>query len=190
MLSIDTGNLAVLYYYAGRLDEAADCYERVLKQFDAAFTEDTATLTTLLENLANVYSRQEKYEKAIETNCRAIDLRKRSIGDDSFTLAVMLRNQATYYSHLEQYEDAFRCIDESRSMHASIAKDSPYIADCDALQGIVLLRMGRREEGIALLQAAVPILREKLGDVHPCTSSAMKELREAISPTEAPTTEV
>ena len=101
-------NLAQLYSFQGKYEEAEPLYIQALqlrKQLQGVNHPDTATS---LNNLAQLYSFQGKYEEAEPLYIQALQLRKQLQGVNHPDTATSLNNLASLYESQGKYEEAER----------------------------------------------------------------------------------
>jgi eukaryotic-like serine/threonine-protein kinase len=159
--SIESGRtlwaLGRLRLQQGRFGEAKDLFMQSLAilQSDNAPQTD---ISSLLDDLAKVYTRAQQWDLAKQTYERALDIDRRVLGDDHPRVAQYLDNLAIvaqYMGDLEQAETLYR--DALNRMESAYGERHPETAMTKGNYGLLLQREGRLTEAEPLLRDAVAI---------------------------------
>jgi eukaryotic-like serine/threonine-protein kinase len=159
--SIESGRtlwaLGRLRLQQGRFSEAQDLFVRGLGilQTDNAPQTD---ISSLLDDLAKVYTRSQQWELAKQTYERALDTDRHVLGDDHPRVAQHLENLAIVVQNmgnLVQAETLYR--DALNRMESAYGERHPETAIIKGNYGLLLQREGRLTEAEPLLHDAVAI---------------------------------
>ena len=159
--SIESGRtlwaLGRLRLQQGRFGEAKDLFVQSLAilQSDNAPQTD---ISSLLVDLAKVYTRSQEWELAKQTYERALDIDRRVLGDDHPRVAQYLDNLAIVAQNmgdLKQAETLYR--DALTRMESAYGARHPETAMTKGNYGLLLQREGRLTEAEPLLRDAVAI---------------------------------
>jgi tetratricopeptide (TPR) repeat protein len=93
-------------YEAGQYAEAVPVAQRALSIQEKALGPDHADLARLLENLAILYSAQDRYADAEPLAKRSLAIRETALGPEHPDLAPSLNNLALIYYHQDRYSAA------------------------------------------------------------------------------------
>jgi eukaryotic-like serine/threonine-protein kinase len=165
--SIESGRtlwaLGRLRLQQGRFGEAKDLFVQslaILQSDDAPQTD----ISSLLDDLAKVYTRAQQWDLAKQTYERALDIDRRVLGDDHPRVAQYLDNLAIVAQNmgdLEQAEILYR--DALTRMESAYGERHPETAMTKGNYGLLLQREGRLTEAEPLLRDAVAIRLSLLG---------------------------
>ena len=159
--SIESGRtlwaLGRLRLQQGRFGEAKELFVQSLAilQSDNAPQTD---ISSLLDDLAKVYTRAQQWELAKQTYERALDIDRRVLGDDHPRVAQYLDNLAIVAQNmgdLKQAETLYR--DALNRMESAYGERHPETAMTKGNYGLLLQREGRLIEAEPLLRDAVAI---------------------------------
>jgi eukaryotic-like serine/threonine-protein kinase len=159
--SIESGRtlwaLGRLRLQQGRFSEAQDLFVRGLGilQTDNAPQTD---ISSLLDDLAKVYTRSQQWELAKQTYERALNTDRHVLGDDHPRVAQHLENLAIVVQNmgnLVQAETLYR--DALNRMESAYGERHPETAIIKGNYGLLLQREGRLTEAEPLLHDAVAI---------------------------------
>lgn len=76
----------------GKLDEAIEQYEEILKVKKRTLGETSLSTVQSLENLAVVLIKQDRFDEAIERLSRVLEVKKKKVGENSLSYAGTLHN--------------------------------------------------------------------------------------------------
>ena len=149
-------NYASSYLFEGKMDSAL-VYTLQAKERSAA-DKDTAMLIENLNQLGTIYRRKKDLEQCIASFESALHLCE---AQNNFrTAAYIYGNIATAYCDWKRPKDAIP-FSEKAMEYALKLGNHQMIGVCYVNLGAIMCNIsGRREEGIAVLQKAIPILEE------------------------------
>lgn len=159
--SIESGRtlwaLGRLRLQQGRFGEAQDLFIKSVAILQADNAPQT-DISSLLDDLAKVYTRIQKWDLARQTYERALDIDRRVLGDDHPRVAQHLENLAIVEQNigdLKQAETLY--LDSLKRMDSAYGERHPETAIAKGNYGLLLQREGRLTEAEPLLRDAVSI---------------------------------
>jgi tetratricopeptide (TPR) repeat protein len=159
------------YRLRGDLDRALGSVERALRLSEDAFGSDHVALHTVLEELANVLDDRGEPERAIATLERARNLAKPEPTGKARQAQLLAREGEIHFQQHDfpRAEAAFRrAVELSR---AAVGNFHPQTARIRIGLGSALGALGKRQEGIALIEAGLAAGEAVLGGQHPNVAS-------------------
>jgi tetratricopeptide (TPR) repeat protein len=106
-------DLAVLYKYCGRFDEALCLYEQAYATLTTIHGERSLAASRVLHNIGGVYHSQARFQEAEEPGRKAWEISRELLGDDD---PVALLDAAAYAAIL----DGLECYDESVAIYRRV----------------------------------------------------------------------
>jgi serine/threonine protein kinase/Tfp pilus assembly protein PilF len=159
-------NLGMLRNEQGQYSQAKDLYIRslaILEQRSATPTD----VSLVLDDLATVYTREQQWVLAKQTEERALDMDRRVLGDDHPRVAYLLENLAIVAQNMGElkqaealYLDALRREERAygdRHFETTVTKSN---------YGLLLQREGRLAEAEPLLRSVLDMRLSLLGSDH------------------------
>jgi tetratricopeptide (TPR) repeat protein len=158
--------LGRLRHHQGRFADAKDLYLRALDILENAQAPAT-DISALLDDLAQVYAREQQWALAKQTYERALEVDKRILGDEHPRVAMHLHNLAVVAQNMgdprraeELYRDAIRRKERAYGIGGS------QTADAKINYGSLLQREGRLSEAEPLLRSALAATLTQSGPAH------------------------
>ncbi|MFN6154366.1 MAG: tetratricopeptide repeat protein [Dolichospermum sp.] len=176
-LANSLNNLAVLYEYQGRYNDAKPLYLQSLDIWKRQLGDDHPAVATSLNNLAGLYEYQGRYNDAEPLYLQSLDIRKRQLGDDHPDVATSLNNLAGLYESQGRYNDAEPLYLQSLDIRKrQLGDDHPFVAS--SLNNLALLyeSQGRYNDAEPLYLQSLDISKRQLGDDHPFVASSLNNL--------------
>ncbi|HEV7358405.1 MAG TPA: serine/threonine-protein kinase [Steroidobacteraceae bacterium] len=168
--SIETGRalltLGMLRHQQGKFGEAKNLYIRSLAMLENAKAAET-DVSTVLGELAKVYSREQQWDLAKQAYERALEIDRHILGDDHPRVAFRMQNLAIVAQNmgdLKQAEVLYR--DALQREEHSYGERLPETAITKGNYGLLLQREGRLVEAEPLLRDAVSIRLALYGHKH------------------------
>ena len=93
-------NLAIVYYFKGDLDKAAELYKRSAELELANGGRDNHHYATSLHTLAIVYKDQGKLDEALEMELESLEIREKVLGPDHTHVGYSLSTLGELYRKL------------------------------------------------------------------------------------------
>jgi serine/threonine protein kinase/tetratricopeptide (TPR) repeat protein len=149
--------LGRLRHQQGQFSDAKDLYKRsldILENTQAPATE----VASLLDDLAQVYAREQQWVLAKQTYERALEIDRRVLGDDHPRVATHLHNLAVVAQNigdLKQAETLYR--DAIFRQDRVYGSQHPETARARGNYGLLLQREGRWAEAEPLLRSALDV---------------------------------
>jgi tetratricopeptide (TPR) repeat protein len=156
-------NLAIKYYL-----QAIDLQTELGLETD---------LATSLNNLAELYKSQGKYEKAEPLYLQALELDIRLLGDNHPDVATSLNNLANLYKSQGKYEQAEPLYLQALELYTHLLGDNhPHVAA--SLNNLAALyeSQGKYEQAEPLYLQALELYTHLLGDNHPHVAASLNNL--------------
>jgi serine/threonine protein kinase/Tfp pilus assembly protein PilF len=159
--SMETGRslwaLGVLRYQQDRFIDAKELYSRSLNILETAGAPPP-DVSAVLDDLAQVYARQQQWALAKQTYERALEIDRRVLGDDHPRVAMRLNNLALVaqsMGDLKLAETLFR--DAIRRDEQAYGDLHPETGTARGNYGLLLWREGRLADAEPLLRSALDI---------------------------------
>jgi serine/threonine protein kinase/Tfp pilus assembly protein PilF len=159
--SLETGRALLAYgrlrQQQGQVAAAEDLYHRALGLFETAAAPQT-DVSALLDDLAQIYSRQQRWSLAKQTYERALAIDRRVLGDDHPRVAMHLHNLAVVAQNmgdLRSAEGLYR--DAILRQERAYGERHPETAAAKGNYGLLLEREGRLAEAEPLLRGALDV---------------------------------
>jgi eukaryotic-like serine/threonine-protein kinase len=149
--------LGVLRYQQDRFIDAKDLYTRSLNILETAGAPPP-DVSAVLDDLAQVYARQQQWALAKQTYERALEIDRRVLGDDHPRVAMRLNNLALVaqsMGDLKLAETLFR--DAIRRDEQAYGDLHPETGTARGNYGLLLWREGRLADAEPLLRSALDI---------------------------------
>jgi tetratricopeptide (TPR) repeat protein len=166
---IATGE-ATLAFEERRFADAEKYLRRAVHQAEAR-AADHPVLATALNDLAEVYRAQAKYDEAVPLYRRAIEIAEKSRGPHDASLARPLNSLALVYRAQGMYDEAEplcqRAIGILEKSASSKSADDPILAPSVNNLLAVYLAQGRYGEALPLYRRVVALKERILGPAHP-----------------------
>jgi serine/threonine-protein kinase len=147
--------LGKLRQQQGQFGEAKDLYKRALAISETTLAPQT-DVSAVLDDLAQIYSRELQWELAKQTYERALDVDRRVLGDDHPRVAIHLQNLAVVAQNmgdLKRAEALYR--DVILRQERAYGDRHPETAVTKGNYGFLLQREGRLAEAEPLLRDVV-----------------------------------
>jgi eukaryotic-like serine/threonine-protein kinase len=158
--------LGRLRHRQGRFAEAKGLYLHALSMLENAQAPAT-DVSALLDDLAQVYAREQQWALAKQTYERALEVDQRMLGDDHPRIAMHLHNLAVVAQNLgdlARAEELYR--DAIRRKERAYGVGDPQTADAKINYGMLLHREGRLAEAEPLLRSALESTLKQYGPNH------------------------
>ena len=130
-----------------------------------------------LNNLAELYESQGRYNDAEPLYLQSLDIRKRQLGNDHLDVAQSLNNLAELYESQGRYNDAEPLYLLSLDIRKrQLGNDHPDVAS--SLNNLALLykSQGKYNEAEPLYQQALALYQKHLGNDHPAVAQSFNNL--------------
>jgi PAS domain S-box-containing protein len=144
--------LASIYYNLKSIYPAAEYLNRAMKIFE--FLNDSAGIANCYLTQGFAYRNEEKYEKAIETNRKALHLFERL--DLTDRTGVAAHNLAESYFFAGQYSEARKTIDEALHLNEATG-NLPVLSSCYRIKGLIEKAAGNLDAAEKAFQATLSI---------------------------------
>jgi tetratricopeptide (TPR) repeat protein len=161
-------------YQRGDYAEAVRQTQFALKEAEA-FGEEDPRFAQSLNNLAELYQAQGRYDEAEPMFKRALTIGEKTLGHPD--VATSLNNLALLYQTQGRYNEAEPMLKRSLAMREkTLGPEHPDVAlSLNNLAGLYL-DMGRYDEAEPMFKRALAINEKALGPEHPNTRVALENL--------------
>ncbi|PVF95584.1 TPR-like protein [Serendipita vermifera] len=168
-------NLAHLYGKAGRQEEALALSEGVLAMEMSILDEDHPSLAISMNNLASYYLDIDRFEEAEDLQKQALAIHQKAFGNDHPRTHQIMSNLSETYKKAGKYRE-----------YAKIAEQIVDIVGMGHPMGLIMLgemanahmALGEYEQALELRHTSLALRRQILGDSHPLSVMAIKDLAE------------
>jgi tetratricopeptide (TPR) repeat protein len=121
-----------------------------------------------LNNLANLYYDQGKYEEAFRLHKEALDIKERQLGTNHMEVALSLNNLANAFTELGKYDMAEPLLKKALDIvDANQGANQPEKAYFLSNLSVVYLHQSKPDEAMRLHKQAEAIMRVSLDTLHP-----------------------
>jgi serine/threonine protein kinase/Tfp pilus assembly protein PilF len=158
--------LGKLRHQQGQFGEAKDLYKRALAISETTRAPQT-DVAAVLDDLAQIYSREQQWALAKQTYERALDVDRRVLGDDHPRVAMHLHNLAVVAQNmgdLKLAEELYR--DAIQRQERAYGSRHPQTAAAKGNYGLLLQREGRLAEAEVQLRSALDVTLALHGPDH------------------------
>jgi len=143
-------SLAGAYFNIGNYQKALENYELALEFYENNFSKDI-NYANLLGLIAEVYTKLNEYEKAMEFFLEADAMFKNQIGTENEYYATHLSNLASLYQTLSSFEKTEKLYLEARNIYEKVVgKNHIYYAIINSNLGLLYTDMGYFKEAEVL----------------------------------------
>ena len=174
----DDWMLANLLEKAGRYSQVTTILRRqILKVNQKRFGKQSEETANSLNNLANLYLNQGKYEEALPLYLRALEIWENVLGKEHPNVATSLNNLAILYYSQGKYEEALPLYLRALEIFEKVlGKEHPDVAQ--SLNNLAYLynSQGKYEEALPLYLRALEIKEKVLGKEHPHVATSLNDL--------------
>lgn len=157
-------NLGMMLENQGRLDEAIAAHQRALDIRRQIFGEDNVYVIMSLINLGYTYDSQAAYPKAEAMYRQAIDIAGRVLDPQHPDLGFLYNNFCYNLQAQERWDEAQEACDQALRIYRAAPGHEIAAGQTAALLGKILLRGGRPEQAIEVLEEALRVADEMNGD--------------------------
>ena len=161
----------------GDLEGAERNFRRALGMQRELLGDDHPHVGVTTNNLGILLDKRGRYDESVAVLQEAIDIYRRSIGAEHAWVAIAHANLAAAHLARGDCPAALAAAAEHRRIGlAHWPEDHWRIVTGEGVRGRCLVEMGRREEGLRLLEAVVEALERRHGASHPKALQARERL--------------
>jgi eukaryotic-like serine/threonine-protein kinase len=158
---------AKLAQLRGSFDTAEDLYNQSLKIYGAHGQERTTDATSVMNELAGLYSYTGRHDRAATLYRTALDIDRQALGNDHPQVGMHLQNLAVALHAQGKLEEAAPLYEESMQILQRVyGEKHPQMLDAAANYGRFLHRRGELARAEAVLSRVVELDREARGPRH------------------------
>jgi tetratricopeptide (TPR) repeat protein len=176
-LANNLNELAGLYEFQGRYNEAESLSLRSLKITERQLGQDHPIFALSLNNLATLYSYQGRYSEAELLFLRSLEITERQLGPNHLSTASSLGNLALFYTSQGRYSEAEPLF--LRSLEITERRlGADHLSAASRLQSLATLysHQGRYSEAELLDRRSLEITKRHLGLDHCDTACILSNL--------------
>ncbi len=176
-LARSLNNLANLYYFQEKYEQAEPLYMQALELRKQLLGENHPDSARSLNNLALLYKSQGKYEQAEPLLIQGLELIKQLLGENHPHAATSLNNLANLYYSQEKYEQAEPLYIQALELRKRILGEN-HPDTASSLNNLAALykSQGRYEQAEPLYIQALELRKRILGENHPDTATSLNNL--------------
>jgi len=153
-------NIGLIYEHYGNLDKAIEMLFMSLEQHEKLGDYRNQILTVI--NIANIYSKHEKFKEALEYYLKAADLLNEKSYDRRYHANVLM-NIGNLYQHMKDVESSLKFYRQSLDIYTEL-KDNKGISGCLNNMGSLYSNQGDQKKAIELHTRSMQI-KELVGDI-------------------------
>jgi tetratricopeptide (TPR) repeat protein len=176
-LAASFNNLALLYDFQGRYNEAEPLYSQALTLTRKLLGKEHSGVAASLNNLAGLYYSQGRYSEAEPLYSQALALTSKLLGEEHPDVAVSLNNLAELYSSQSRYSEAEPLFTKALTLWRKLlGEEHPSVAtSLNNLAGLYSSQ-GKYSEAEPLYIQALALSRKLLGEEHPSVATILNNL--------------
>ncbi len=170
-------NLGDGYAEVGDYDKAKECFDEALFIYDKK-EEESITLAYHIASMGYVTFINKEYEKSIEYNKRALDMRLRIVGEKSQLTASVYNQLGRAYTYTGRFSEARELIFKAFDIRKLLGDDKPSDEMASSLYAIgeLLLFEGRYSEAEQYLMDSIAQYTEVYNDQHTLVARSLHTL--------------
>ena len=171
------GGFALTFAENGRLQEAMELRENVLKARQKILGSEHPATLRAMTRLASSYSDLGRWQEAMELQEMTSEASQRTLGSEHPNTLIAMTNLAVYYSDLGRRQEAMKL--EEKVVEASqrtLGSEHPDTLKSMSNLAASCRKLGRWQYAIELKEKVVEASQRTLGSEHPDTLSAMTGL--------------
>ena len=170
--------IGVLLYRKGSAD-SIEYFQKALDILKILGMENRNTYASIYSDIANVYFRNEKYDKSVEYYMHSIDCYEKL--EDSVNIAMCYNSLGMCYGYLEEFENSLSCFKESALyLLAILGEEHPYIVGNYRNIGYIYRKMNKYDEAIEYYQKSLELSLKVYGENHSNTITTIKSIGELL----------
>ena len=159
--------------------EAEPLYQSSLAIRQKALGENHPDVALSLNNLAELYRNQGRYDQAEPLLQRSLAIREKALGKNHPDIAQSLNNLAALYYSQGHYNQAEPHLQRSLAIHEkTLGENHPLVASSLNNLAELYRNQGRFDEVEPLLQRSLAIRKKALGENHPNVATSLNNLAE------------
>ena len=177
--AVSLNQLALLYKYQGKYNEAEPLYLRSLSIVEKQLGENHPDFSASLNNLALLYQNQGKYNEAEPLFLRSLSIKEEPLGENHPLFATNLNNLAQLYDSQGKYNEAEPLFLRSLSIvEKQLGENHPLVAT--SLNNLASLynSQGKYNEAEPLFLRSLSIIENQLEENHPDFATSLNNLAE------------
>ncbi|MFT3879438.1 MAG: serine/threonine-protein kinase [Gemmatales bacterium] len=172
-----SGNLATAYQVQGKLEQAVQLHQEILKLLKAKPGQQADGIIICMNNLADCYRVMGKFDLAIPMMEETLKLMKTTYGTDAPEIIVLMNNQAVAYRDAGKLDLAIPLYEEAIKLSiVRFGGDHPSTLLATNNLAVAYKSAGKLEQAIRLYRETLNQQVPKLSKAHPETLVTMNNL--------------
>jgi serine/threonine-protein kinase len=151
-------NLGVLALRTGDFARSEEIFREILERYKRKYGTEHQIIADTYQNLATVLTHQGRYEESIPMHRKAVEVYDAVLPEDHFVAAYPRMSLAYAYIELGEFAAAGDWAVQAHELLRKAAPDTWMAGVAQCLVGAALEGSGRRQEGVALIEAAHALL--------------------------------
>jgi len=141
------------------------------------FGPEHPDVAKVLNNLANLYSTQGKYGRALPLHNRALEIKEKVLKPEHPDVASSLNDLAVLYHDQDKYEDALSLYERALAIREKVlGPEHPNVADTLYNLAILYKNQENYEKALLLYERALAIREKVLGSEHADVASTLNNM--------------
>ena len=175
--AICLNNLAYIYYFQGRYEQAEPLYLEAYELRKRILGEEDPHVANSLNNLAELYKNQGRYDQAEPLYLQAHEMYQRLLGKEHLHVTSCLNNLAELYHSQGNYEQAESLYLQAYEQYQRLlGKEHPYVASCLNNLAELYHSQGHYDQAEPLYQQVYELTKLILGEKHPSVVTSLNNL--------------
>ena len=167
-LATSYNNIAIVYNYQGKYDQALEYYQKALAIRLKKLGADHPNVADYYNNIAIVYNNQGKHDQALEYYQKALAIYLKKLGVNHPNVASCYNNIAAVYNYQGKYDQALEYSKKALKIRLKkLGVDHPDVAFCYNNIANVYAKQDKYDQALEYHQKALAIFLKKLGVYHP-----------------------
>ena len=152
-------NLGGTQFALGDLDSALAMFKEALSIYEEQVGPNSPRVAIALTNIANVLVQKHQFAEAEPMLKRALAIKEKTFGPEHRGVGITALSLSDVYVGEHRYADALPFAERSvKILSAALAPEHPHVATARTSLGQIMIRLGRWDEGCALVDGAAPVL--------------------------------
>lgn len=103
-------NIGITMYWLHQTDSAEIFLNKAVALYQELMPQNSLQLATAYDNLGPVYTAQKRYDEAIRSHMKCLDIKGQTLGKDHPSYGMTLNNIGLVYSNMGDYDNAIKYI--------------------------------------------------------------------------------
>lgn len=169
-------DLAKLYEWMGRYNEAETHYLKTIEEVKADYGEDHHYNITHWLNLGNLYSQMGRYNDALTNLKKATNIHSRTYGENNIDYAIIISSMASIHEGLEKDEAEALYLQALKIIKTAVGKNHYLYSSTSLDLAHVYMESGKYEKAEKLLLEVLNVNAEIIDENHALNFSTLISL--------------